>query len=336
MATRGRPRRTRYFEQFAAALDDIANCGGLPLPGEARDTWRQLWHREVHNSTAIEGNTLVLSEVASLLDTGQVLGAKQHKEYLEVIGYSRAATWVYESAHKNRDPDLHELITVTEVREAHFRAMKDVWAIYPHPDALPGEGPGDFRLHDIHPFDGGMTPPSHAYVASEIDLWARSVREFGDHIASDSVAAEDIPLELARIHQKFEAIHPFIDGNGRTGRLVLNLVLVRLGWPPAIILKADRNSYIAALNSSDHGDDGPLAELLARAVVASTHHLLKDIAGPVKFVPLATLADEEISFVALKQAATRGRLDAFRGSDGVWRSSRKAVKEYLGDRYKRG
>lgn len=335
MAMRGRPPRQRYFEQFAAALEDITRCGGLPTPEEARDTWRDLWHREVHHSTAIEGNTLVLKEVATLLDTGRAVGAKQHKEYLEVLGYGRAASWVYVNSHENRDPRHHDLITVTEVREAHYRAMKEVWTVYPHPDALPGEEPGHYRLHDIHAFDGGMTPPSHVQVSSDLDLWARDVRSFGDRILARDVAAEDIPYELARIHQRFEAIHPFIDGNGRTGRLALNLILVRLGWPPAIIYKGDRAKYLDALDRADKGDEGPLAELLSRSVVASAHHLLKDIAGPAKTVPLATLADDELALPALKQAAVRGRLEAHRGTDGVWRSTRKAVEAYKAQRYSR-
>lgn len=335
MAMRGRPPRERYFQQFAAALEDITRCGGLPTPEEARDTWKDLWHREVHHSTAIEGNTLVLKEVATLLDTGRAVGAKHHREYLEVVGYGRAAGWVYENSHAHRDPREHDLITVTEVREAHHLAMKDVWTVYPHPDALPGEEPGNYRLHDIHAFDGGMTPPSHIQVPSDMDLWARDVRDFGDRLHAASIAPEQIPYELARIHQRFEAIHPFIDGNGRAGRLALNLILVRLGWPPAVIYKSDRGRYLDALDHADKGDDGPLAELLARSVVASTHHLLKDIAGPTKRVPLATLADEDLGLAALKQAAVRGRLEAHRGSDGVWRSTRRAVEAYKAQRYRR-
>lgn len=335
MAMRGRPPRERYFQQFAAALEDITTCGGLPTPEQAGDTWKDLWHREVHHSTAIEGNTLVLKEVATLLDTGRAMGAKQHKEYLEVIGYGRAASWVYENSHTSRDPRQHDLITVTEVREVHHRAMKDVWTVYPHPDALAGEEPGNYRLHDIHAFDGGMAPSSHVQVPSDLDLWARDVRAFGERLHSVDIAAERIPFDLARIHQRFEAIHPFIDGNGRAGRLVLNLILVRLGWPPAIIFKSDRATYLDALDRADKGDDGPLAELLARSVVASTHHLLGDIAGPAKTVPLAALADEELALPALKQAAVRGRLEAHRGSDGVWRSTRKAVEAYKAQRYSR-
>ncbi|MBN2177425.1 MAG: Fic family protein [Demequinaceae bacterium] len=335
MGARGRPKRRIYFERFVSALNDIARCGGLPLPEEARDVWKGLWHREVHHSTAIEGNTLVLKEVAALLDTGRTVGAKQHKEYLEVLGYSKAAAWVYENARTRRDPQEHELLTITEVRETHGRAMADVWAIYPHEDALPGEGPGSFRLHDIHAFGGGMVPPSFPLVPSEVDLWVKEVGSFGERILERMVASADIPLELARIHRRFEFIHPFLDGNGRTGRLLLNLILVRLGWPPAIIFKSERERYLAALDRSDKGDDGRLAELIARAVIRSTHQLLPDIAGPIKLLPLSTLASSELSLAALKQAAARGRLESYIDSDGILRSSKKAVDAYKAERYKR-
>jgi Fic/DOC family len=154
-----------------------------------------------------------------------------------------------------------------------------------------------------------------------------------------AVGQEDEGIEpeaLAKVHVRFERIHPFLDGNGRTGRLVLNLLLVRLGYPPAIIFKGDRRRYLAALQSADHGDHGPLGELLARAILDNLHKfVVPAVAGPSRLVPLPALASEQISANALRVAATRGRLKASKAPDGTWRSTRAWVDEYLTSRYER-
>jgi hypothetical protein len=138
------------------------------------------------------------------------------------------------------------------------------------------------------------------------------------------------------VHARFEQIHPFLDGNGRTGRLVLNLLLVRLGYPPAIIFKGDRRRYLSALRSADQGDDGALGELLARAILDNLHKfVVPAVAGPSRLVPLPALATEQISANALRVAATRGRLKASKASDGTWRSTHAWVDEYLAGRYAR-
>ena len=137
------------------------------------------------------------------------------------------------------------------------------------------------------------------------------------------------PERLAQIHTHFERVHPFIDGNGRTGRLVLNLLLVRLGYPPIVILKQQRSAYLSALQKADLDDVGPLGEHLARALYDNLNRfIVPNLAGPARLVPLAALVDGEFTIAALRQAAQRGRLDALQGSDGVWRSSRKAVDHY--------
>ena len=64
-------------------------------PAEAEEIWDDLWHQEAHHSTALEGNTLILSEVRKLLDEGRAVGSKELKEYMEVVGYGAAAKWVW-------------------------------------------------------------------------------------------------------------------------------------------------------------------------------------------------------------------------------------------------
>jgi Fic family protein len=336
MTARGRPSRTLIYQRFEAAAAELGRFGGLPSPSEAKHVWADLWHLDAHNSTAIEGNTLVLKEVATLLDEGRAVGAKQLAEYMEVLGYGEAARWVYEQAIEPGDWQDGALVTVTEVRHVHALAMRPVWNIAPHAQATPAESPGSFREHDIQAFRGGMRPPSWTQVPAHMTDWVASVVALGDAARQRTLAPSRIPEQLARIHAAFERMHPFLDGNGRAGRLVLNLILVRLGYPPAIIFKRQRERYLGGLHRADKGDHDPLAELIARSVIDNLHRfVVPNIAGPARLVPLASLANREISYEALRQAARRGRLEAEIGSDGIWRSTRKAVGAYRRRRYRR-
>ena len=335
-APRGRPSRAAIYQRFATAIDDLRRYGGLPTPLEAKQLWDDVWHLEAHHSTALEGNTLVLREVEQLLEQGRAVGSKELKDYMEVLGYSEAARWVYEQGVDVDEYGRDGLVSVTEVRHVHELAMAKVWEVAPHPDAYPGEGPGNFRQHDIRPFPGGMTPLTHPLVKAGVSSWVDHVNRLSDGIADGTVGIADVPEALARIHTDFERLHPFIDGNGRTGRLLLNLVLTRLGWPPAVIFKKQRRRYLSALDHADRGDLGPLGELIARSVVDNLHRLIPSIAGPAKYVPLEALVDDEFSLAALKQAAGRGRLEAIIGADGRYRSSRAALEAYKASKYTRG
>ena len=141
----------------------------------------------------------------------------------------------------------------------HTLAMTKVWEVGRHPDAGLSEGPGAFRQHDIQAFPGGMRPPDWPAVPALMTDWVRRAAEL-------HATAEPFPEALARLHADFERIHPFLDGNGRAGRLVTNLLLIRSGYPPAIIRKGDRARYLRTLQQADVGDPGPLGEFLARAI----------------------------------------------------------------------
>lgn len=327
---RGRPPREEVYLRLDTQIEELwRRMGGLPNPIEASEIWRGIWFEEAHHSTAIEGNTLVLRQVEALLAEGRAVGEKQLREYMEVKGYADAAEWVYGQASQPGARGAGEVLTLTELRHVHRTAMTPVWDVDPHPDATTNESPGNFREHDIHPLPGGMTPTSWVLVAPEVDGWMQDVSELRPRMV-------DFPEHLADVHRRFEAIHPFLDGNGRTGRLLLNLILVRLGYPPAIIYKRQRAEYLRSLRRADSGDCGLLGELLARAVLDNLYKfIVPAIAGPVRLVPLAALASPGITSSALRVAASRGRLQATRGSDGEWRSSRRWVDEYLSSRYRR-
>lgn len=328
---RGRMSRSRVYEflqEEVVALRD--RLGGLPSPLEARDIWGDIWQQETHNSTALEGNTLVLREVELLLREGKAVGDRPLKDYLEVEAYARAAEWVYSHARDPGEWTGDRLMTMAEVRYVHETAMTPVWQIAPHEAATSDEGPGSFRRHNIAPFPGGMTPPDWPAVPMLVDDWVRSVCRIED----DPLI---FPEALAQRHNEFERIHPFLDGNGRTGRLLTNLLLIRKGYPPAIIRRSERDRYLRALRKGDGGNPGPLGELLARAVLATLHRfIVPAVAGPHRLVPLTAMVDGGTSAAALRGAAERGRLKAYQDERGHWLSSRAWVEEYRRSRSRRG
>lgn len=166
-------------------------------------------------------------------------------------------------------------------------------------------------------------------LAGEMRSWISATRTL-------KAGSSEFPEQVAQLHCEFERIHPFIDGNGRTGRLVLNLILVRLGYPPAIIYKSQRPRYLRALRRADSGECGELGELIARAILDNLYKfIVPAIAGPARLVPLAALQTPEITSGALRSAAIRGALQASKGADGQWRSSRKWVDEYATTRVQR-
>lgn len=339
MTTRGRPSRIAVFDRLDRAVDELSHIGGLPHPAENEDIWEGIWYEETHHSTAIEGNTLILKEVKTLLDEGRAVGDKEFREYLEVQGYADAAEWVYQQAHRAGLGSEGDLISPAELRQIHTLTVEPVWRHFPPADHDPKEGPGSFRRHDIQPFSGGMQPPPWPDVPPQITDWLAAANKL--KIDAEAWFLEGMALtepvdhpvaRLAALHADFERIHPFRDGNGRTGRLALNLMLVRLGYPPAIIYKKDRAKYLRWLDRADNGDAGPLAELIARAVTHGIERfLLPALAGPQRIIPLTALADDELSLIALRRAAERGRLRALRRSD-QWYSTRKWVDEYKDSR----
>lgn len=271
----------------------------------------------------------MLKQVEVLLTEGRAVGDKELREYMEVRGYADAAEWVYRQAITPGAWGGGQVLSLTELRQVNSTAMTPVWDVAPHPEATGREAPGSFREHEIRPFPGGMTPVSWVLVPAEVDTWISELNSLEPRSSM-------FPEKIAALHTRFEQVHPFLDGNGRTGRLVLNLVLVRLGYPPAIIYKRQRAEYLRALQRADVGDAGLLGELIARAILDNLYRfVVPAVAGPARLVPLAALATEQIGADALRTAAVRGRLQATRGSDGHWRSSRNWVDDYLRTRYRR-
>jgi hypothetical protein len=122
----------------------------LPNPKQASAIWDDVWCVEAHNSTGIEGNTLVLREVKALLQTQRVIGGKELKDYLEVEGYGKAAKWVYAQARAPKNFVPEGLLYITELRHIHELPLESIWKVEPHKNALPSHAPsiqGLFRRH---------------------------------------------------------------------------------------------------------------------------------------------------------------------------------------------
>lgn len=326
---RGRPSREQLFESLDQARIDLNLIGGLPEPTVFEDVWADIWIEETHNSTALEGNTLRRKQIQLLLEDGVVTGsAHDLREWIEAKAYGEAARWTYGEAFRSLYDGDDLRFGETIVRRIHQLTVESVWVHFPPEHLRSDEKPGGYRTGNIEPLRKGLTPTAPSVIPSQI----------GDWVAEANGTPPDnchVIEHLATLHAKFERIHPFPDGNGRAGRLVLSLLLVRNGYPPAIIYNAERKRYLNALQRADEGDSGPLAELLARSVRDGIYRfLIPKMAGPLSVVPLAGLADADMSHGALVAAAQRGRLRAnkYRGS---WYSTRQWVDEYKADRHRR-
>lgn len=150
-------------------------------------------------------------------------------------------------------------------------------------------------------------------------------------VAADGAGAAYEPIVRAVIaHHGFEAVHPFADGNGRVGRLLLNLLLMRAGYPPALLLRDWRVGYLQALSRADTGNYNPLVNLMGRAVEAGLDRYLAACrTGQLEeALPLAELAKRtEYSAAHLGWLVRQGRLAATKRG-GRWYSTLGALAQY--------
>jgi fido (protein-threonine AMPylation protein) len=312
----GRP----SLEQLLRTLDEEVallheHLGGLPRAIEADHVLRQIWIDDVHNSTAIEGNTMTRDQVEDLVERRQASGTLS--ETLEVEGYARAADWVFRHASR------YEGVPVDVVSEIHRQAMNLQWEVDP---PTTRDQPGAWRASGVRVRGVRVSEPSS--IHADLQDWSESTR----------ATHEQHPVVHAAAHHAwFERIHPFVDGNGRVGRLVLNFMLLQRGYPPAVILATQRTRYLDALSTADRGNPNPLAEVIARAVSgALTRFLIPNLAGDAKLVPLSALAAEgPYSAVYLRQLARRGRLRTVR-EGRLHLSSRAWLDDYISNRDPRG
>ena len=207
------------------------------LPKEALQSFDKSFEVEyTHNSTAIEGNTLTLIQTKAVLEDGISVGGKTLREIYEVVNHSKAFQFVKQCVAEGKPLDENT------VKDIHALLMENI---------LPG---GIYRNVEVRISGAQHKPP-----ASEM---YRQVKGF---YADLPYKAEMNAMELAAwTHAEFVKIHPFVDGNGRTSRMIMNYQLMAAGFLPVSIAKENRLPYFEALEAYAVGGDlKPFAEMIA-------------------------------------------------------------------------
>jgi Fic family protein len=208
-----------------------------------------------YTSNAIEGNTLTRAETALVVEKGLTIGGRSLKEHFEAINHVHALEWVksliskpLREINENTIMQIHQFIlqSIDDSNAGHYRnipvRISGSPVILPNPRKIPD-------------------------LMSDFIVWLHN--------------STQNPIELAALaHYKFVTIHPFVDGNGRTGRLLMNLILMIYGYPPAIIRPEDRLEYIKSLENAQMGGSlNKYIALIARAVERSLDIYLKAVRG---------------------------------------------------------
>ncbi len=171
-----------------------------------------------YNSNAIEGNTLTLRETALILQEGITIAEKPVREHLEAIGHKDAFEYVISLADANAE------LTERVIKEIHSLVLMNDPA-----------NRGVYRGVPVTIMGAAHTPPQPYLVSVQMEELLRDY---------ENMKREKYIIEaIAEFHVRFEGVHPFIDGNGRTGRLILNLELIKAGLLPVNIKFADRRKY---------------------------------------------------------------------------------------------
>jgi Fic family protein len=208
------------LDSAKAELDSLR-----PFPSNTAASLREKLSLEwTYNSNAIEGNTLTLRETKVVLE-GITVGGKSLREHCEAINHRDAILYVEDLVTSR------EALSEWQIKTIHGLVLKGV----------DDDEAGRYRRENVVIAGASTTPPDFLHLAEEmrglIDWY-----EGADHLHPVRRASE--------LHTRFVEIHPFVDGNGRTGRLLMNLELMKAGYPPAVIRKEDRLGYYDALDEA--------------------------------------------------------------------------------------
>lgn len=267
------------------------------------DVWKRSSALNTWGTNAIEGNTLTWKEVQKLLLEDKSIGNRPVRDVLETIQH--------ESTFRGlllRKGQPITLVTVLELHESVFKGVKA--------DA------GQWRRVNVRITGSTHVPPRMEKVVPEMEALLKV------YDSRDMEGAEIFGLG-AWFHHGFESVHPFSDGNGRVGRLLLSLHFLKHNWPPVHVLPSDREPYLDAMERGHQSDLSDLVSLLKELMGRSLLDLLDQVGtADDELKPLKRLASKgPYSAHYLSLRAGQGELPAIKVS-GDWQSSIRALLLY--------
>lgn len=311
----------KYFnKQLADNIDrKVKELNSLrPLPSPAIKKIQDQFQIEMtYNSNAIEGNRLTLKETSLVINEGVTIKGKPLKDHLEAKNHKEALEHLYDLVSYKKKHTISERL----VRTMHQLVVHDTdreWA-------------GRYRTSNVYIAGTSHIPPDALIVAGQMQAlikWLSSERK-SLH-----------PIELASLfHHRLVHIHPFLDGNGRTARLMMNVLLMQEGYPLAIILKNDRNRYYRVLEIADSGKYKELVRFIATSVMRSLEIYLKTLTPfskkREKFISLAE-ASKYTSYSAkyLNLLMRNGKLEGHKEGRN-WLTTKEALRRYIDNRQRK-
>ncbi|MFN0214585.1 MAG: Fic family protein [Saprospiraceae bacterium] len=299
------------WEQYLARIQSKKSMLDAlrPLPASAvQNIKRSMMLEWTYNSNSIEGNSLTLQETKMVIEDGLTIRGKSLREHFEVVNHQEAIEFVEQLA--GRDYLLKE-VDILSVQALVLQKIEKEFA-------------GRYRNTGVRITGANFVPPNALKVDALMDELISWV--------NDRTNPLDAVIKATIFHHRFVWIHPFFDGNGRTVRLLFNLLLMKAGYPPAIILKNDRKKYYDALNQSNSGDYGKLFLLVLQALERSLNIYLGNFTNTYEdYQPIPNIVSEpdfpyNQEYVSL--LARRGKIDAFK-EGRIWLTSKNAVLGYM-------
>jgi len=279
-----------------------------PLPQAALKRLKsELAIEWTYNSNAIEGNTLSLQETRLVLEQGITIKGKNLREHFEAKNHEKAIHFVEALAKPKYSLKEEDIFSI------HSLVLQNIES----------EFAGRYRNGQVRILGANFVPPNYLKVSALM----KELVKFTNH-NPDELELVDL---ISKFHHKFVWIHPFFDGNGRTARLLMNLLFMKYGYPPAIILKNNRKQYYRSLNLANNGDYTPFILLVAQALERSLDLYLESSGalGNDDYVLLSTLAKKfPYSQEYLSLLARQGKIDAHKKARN-WLATEKSVKDYL-------